>query len=82
MKKNKKRITDDMQTVAVDILTRIIIAEWDGKPVGKEFFDEVMKDYLLWDDPFTHLPCTTFEYQKLSEEYNRQLMEERFGYYD
>lgn len=83
MVKNKKpTITNKMQEVAVDILERIIAAEWEGKPVGKEFYDSVMSDYELREDPFTHFPCTCKEYAKNREEYDRQLMVERYGYYE
>ena len=38
--------------------------------------------YELCDDPFTHTPCTTKEYYENVKEYERQVMEERFGYYE
>lgn len=78
--KKEKTITNSMQQVAVDILERIIIAEWEGKPVGREFYDSVMSDYNLQEDLFTRLPCTSKEYGKLQKEYNDQLMMEKYGY--
>ena len=74
------KITNKMQEVAVDILTDIIAEEYFGKPVGKEFFDRVMKKYNLQEDPFTRFPCTSKEYGKLNEEYNKQRMMEKYGY--
>lgn len=74
------KITDKMQQVAVDILTRLYFVN---------DFDEVIKvvkemeeKYELCDDPFTHTPCTTKEYYENIKEYERQVMEERFGYYE
>lgn len=73
-----KRITNPMQEVAVDILTRISfvknIVELD------EIFKYVYEKYQLHDDPFTHLPCTNKEYGELCEEYGRQKFEEYWGY--
>ena len=74
------KITNKMQEVAVDILTDIIAEEYFRKPVGKEFFDRVMKKYNLQEDPFTRFPCTSKEYGKLNEEYNKQRMMEKYGY--
>ena len=59
-----KRITNPMQEVAVDILTRI----------------SFIKNIDELDDPFTHLPCTSKEYGELCEEYGRQKFEEYWGY--
>ena len=78
--KKEKTITNTMQEVAVDILERIIAAEWEGKPVGREFYDSVMSDYNLQEDPFTRFPCTCKEYGKLSKEYHDQIMFEKYGY--
>ena len=41
-----------------------------------------MKQYNLQEDPFTKLPCSCKEYAKNNEEYERQLMEERYWYYE
>lgn len=76
------KITDNMQKVAVDILERIIAYQYEHKEIDKEFFENVMKDYNLHEDPFTLFPCTSREYGKLREEYDKQLMIERFGYYE
>lgn len=78
--KKEKTITNSMQEVAVDILIDIITEEYHGEPLKKEFFDRIMERYDLWEDPFTHLPCTSKEYAKLQKEYNDQLMMEKYGY--
>ena len=74
------KITDKMQQVAADILTRLYFVN---------DFDEVIKvvkemeeKYGLCDDPFTHTPCTIKEYYENVKEYETQVMEERFGYYE
>lgn len=80
----QKKITHTMQEVAADILQTFIIHTWDGvtKEACDKFYDEVFKQYDLNYDPFTHFPCSNKEYAENNEEYQRQLMEERFGYYE
>ena len=43
---------------------------------------DLMKRYGLCEDPYTLLPCSPGEYGKLHEKYIRDLMVERFGYYE
>ena len=74
------RITDKMQQVAADILTRLYFVN-DIDEVIK-IVKEMEEKYELCDDPFTHTPCTTKEYYENIKEYERQVMEERFGYYE
>lgn len=78
--KKQKKITNTMQEVAVDILTRLCFAK------NIDDSDEIIKwayeKYHLEDDPFTHLPCTTKEYAQNIVEYNKQAMIEKFGYYE
>lgn len=74
--RKEKKITNSMQEVAVDILMRLFTK-------GNEtIVSDVCRDYKLMKDPFTKLPCTTKEYYKLLEEYSKQKMTERFGYYE
>lgn len=78
--KKPKKITNSMQEVAVDILERLnFIKSLDEIPA---IFQYVAKKYGLYQDPFTHLPCTSKEYAKNIVEYNKQTMIEKFGYYD
>ena len=74
------KITDKMQQVAADILMRLYFVN-DIDEVFK-IVKEMEEKYELCDDPFTHTPCTTKEYYKNVKEYERQSMEERFGYYE
>lgn len=72
------KIIDKMQQVAVDILTRLYFVN-DIDEVIK-VVKEMEEKYELCDDPFTRTPCTTKEYYENVKEYERQVMEERFGY--
>ena len=74
------KITDKIQQVAADILTRLYFVN-DMEEVIK-VVKEMEEKYELCDDPFTHTPCTTKEYYENVKEYERQVMEERFGYYE
>ena len=74
------KITDKMQQVAADILTRLYFVN-DFDEVIK-VVNEMEEKYGLCDDPFTHTPCTIKEYYENVKEYEKQVMEERFGYYE
>lgn len=74
------KITDKMQQVAADILTRLYFVN-DIDEVIK-VVKEMEEKYELCDDQFTHMPCTTKECYENVKEYERQVMEERFGYYE
>lgn len=74
------KITDKMQQVAADILTRLYFVNDIDKVI--KVVKEMEEKYELCDDPFTHTPCTTKEYYENVKEYERQVMEERFGYYE
>lgn len=79
----KRKLTDAMQEVAADICNQIIMETWDGDPLDvKKFVESIMEQYNLREDPFTELPCSCKEYAKNREEYDRQLMIERYGYYE
>lgn len=79
----RRKLTDAMQEVAADICNQIIMETWDGDPLDiKKFVDSIMEQYNLRKDPFTELPCSCKEYAKNREEYDRQLMIERYGYYE
>ncbi len=82
MAKNKKHIiTDKEQRVAASILTEYIIAHNDNG-YNSEFVESVMKDYGLFEDPFTRLPCSAKEYAHNSHEYDRQTMLQKYGHCD
>ena len=72
------KITNKIQEVAVDILERFYFVK-DIEEVFK-IVKEMEEKYELHDDPFTHMPCTTKEYCENVREYEKQSMEERFGY--
>lgn len=82
MAKNKKRIiTDKEQRGAASILTEYIIAHND-KGYNAKFVESVMKDYGLFEDPFTRLPCSAKEYANNNREYDRQVMIQKYGHCD
>ena len=76
----KRKITNTMQEVAADILTRFTFVESEEE-FWKEY-KEIYKAYELCDDPFTHLPCSSKEYFKNNLEYQRQVMLDRYGHCD
>lgn len=79
--KKQRRLTDKEQRVASDILVDYIIAHMNDH-YDSEFVERIMKRYELFDDPFTHLPCTAKEYAGNSLEYHRQTMIQRYGHCD
>lgn len=79
----KRKLTDAMQEVAADICNQIIMETWDSDTLDvRKFVESIMEQYNLREDPFTKLPCSCKEYAKNREEYDRQLMIERYGYYE
>ena len=79
----KHKLTDAMQEVAADICIQLIAATWHGDSFDSGIFvRDIMEQYNLQEDPFTKLPCSCKEYAKNREEYDRQLMEEKYGYYE
>lgn len=70
--------------VAADILTTFIIHTWEGvtQESCDKFYDEVYKRYDLCNDPFTTLPCTREEWADSNVEYQRQTMEQKYGYWE
>lgn len=79
----KRKLTDAMQEVAADICNQIIMETWDGNQLDvRNFVESIIEQYNLREDPFTKLPCSCKEYAKSREEYDRQLMIERYGYYE
>lgn len=83
MKKKKEfNPTNSAQEAAVDIMMEFIFLEDFSKETIYKILDKIEAKYQLCEDPFTRLPCTTKEYFKNSEEYNRQLMEEKYGYWE
>ena len=88
MKKEKKFVvTDKMQKVAVDILLEFVFLLFDTKDIVEtdkilKIIEEMEDKYYLCRDPFTTLLCTSKEYEKSSQEYYRQSMIEKYGYYE
>lgn len=78
---NKKpKITNAMQEVAADILTTFMFCN-NMEDVWKAWAN-TYKYYGLHDDPFTQCPCSDKEYCENSLEYDRQLMDMRYGNHD
>lgn len=74
---NKYKITNKDQMIVSEILTRLMFAKnmedviiiWNG----------LYEEYDLRTDPFTTCPVSIKEYSKLVVEYERQIMEEKYG---
>ena len=79
MKKNRQHTKAEQKTAA-EILTQFMfiknMADFD------DVWEKVFKDYNLFHDPFTKCPVTLEDYVELSNEYSRQKMEEKYGYYE
>lgn len=78
----KKKISNFMQEVAVDILEELEIILMNTKDSVSsdllfDLIDKKENEYSLCRDPFTKMLCTSKECEKLEEEYNRQLLEEK-----
>ena len=81
MKKKKKPvITKKMQEVAFHILSRFEFVNDMSDFV--DVFKEMQDYYGLLDDPFTSTVCTPAMYERLLDEYERQLRENIYGYDD
>jgi hypothetical protein len=92
----KKKVytpTDKEQRVAVDFIEGLIIMRYfnkdcagnvcDPRPLEErldEFIEKQTEKYHIEDDPFTSFPCTTKEYWQNIAKYNKQLMEDKYGY--
>lgn len=80
MKKKKFIVSNKMQEVAVDIIEELIFCK--NLDEVWEIVHKKCEKYNLQKDPFTYMPCTSKEFAESYEEYSRQCMEEKFGYYD
>lgn len=69
-----------MQKVAADILIQFMFTHDMDEVV--EVYNRVMKQYDLYEDPFTGVPCTPGEYCESKLEYEKQIMIERYGHCD
>lgn len=76
----KVKITDSMQKTAAAVLSHFEFCNNMDDVV--KAFNNVVEIYGLMKDPFTNTVCTPKQYEKSAEEYNRQMMEEKFDYYD
>ena len=80
MKTKQRKITDTMQEVAADILTRFTFVE-SKEEFWKEY-EEIENKYALCQDPFTLLPCSQKQFSKAMLKHNQQVMFERYGHCD
>lgn len=76
MKKRRRNSADWAQAAAADICIRIMLADQEGKSLG-DVYDEIFKAYHLCEDPFTHCPCSEFDWASSCEEYIRQSRHEQ-----
>lgn len=83
----QKKITNTMQTVAVDILSEFEILTMTHN--GPYTFDEIwaivqrhIDLYGLCEDPFTGMICTEEEWWKNNAEYTKQTAEQKYGHCD
>ena len=74
------KITKTMQKVAADILMHFLYTSNMDEVV--EAYNTVIKEYDLYEDPFTRCPCTPEEYCESVLEYERQTMIELYGHCD
>lgn len=74
------KITKKMQQVAADILTQFMFTRDMDDVV--DVWSKVYKQYELFSDPFTGVPCTHEEYCKNQLEYEKQTMIEMYGHCD
>lgn len=74
------KITTTMQKVAVDILTEFLFTRNMDEVMAA--YDRVFEKYELCSDPFTCTPCAPEEYCKSKQEYEKQVMFERYGHCD
>lgn len=75
-----RKITNSAQEAAIDILCDFIVKSMQKQLDDRAFIESVMNRYNLEEDPFTKFPCSTKEYVRLKEEYEKQVMFERLGY--
>ncbi len=76
----QKKITHSTQKVACDILTQFLFTRNMDEVVAA--YNNVMEEYELCEDPFTHTPCTFEEFCKMQIEYEKQAMIEKYGHCD
>ena len=76
----KRKITKGEQRAAANILTQISFCKDIDEVI--ETYHRLFEDYELFEDPFTHLPCTPEEWGKNTIEYERQTMIQRYGHCD
>lgn len=80
MNKLSKKQSEFAAKVVADILVAFTFVR--NMEDFKNVYNEVYEQYGLYDDPFTHLPCSPSEYAENSVEYERQLMIEKYGHCD
>ena len=82
MKQNK--ITHPMQKVAQEVAADILMEFTFIRNMDDvcNAYKKVFDRYGLCYDPFTGTPCTPDEYDENKEEWDRQMMESRYGYSD
>lgn len=76
----KKKITTRDQRLVACILTEFLVCE-----TVEDFLDVWQRNYELFDlcaDPFTGCPCAPADYEKSCQEYERQIMLEKYGHCD
>ena len=74
------KITKKDQRIAADILTQFMFTK--NMDDVNEVWREVFNQYGLYEDPFTHTPCTYEEYFENLSEYEKQLMIDKYGHCD
>lgn len=68
------------QRVAAEILTQFMFTRDMGEVL--QTWDNIYRQYDLYDDPFTHTPCSSEDYYKNRLEYEKQVMIEKYGHCD
>lgn len=80
---SRKRRFDILQEAAADCCIRIMMEAETAPHCALEalrrVYDEIHEAYGLCTNPFTHLPCSEYEYFQSLASYDRQCMEDRYG---
>lgn len=75
---SKNKYSKSAQRVAADIAGRLMFVK-SIDDVDKIYTD-IFEQYNLRLDPFTKTPCTAEEYYDLKNEYDKQIMINKYGY--
>lgn len=83
---NNFKISNKLQEHISSIVIDLIIMRCEENDnildLLDDYIEELIDQYMLEIDPFTGLPCSTKEYLNNSFEYQKQIMNEKYGHCD